>query len=206
MKTITILLVEDSLADACYVEKLLARTGEVVHAETLTEARVALSAEYDVVLLDLNLPDTKGLDTFQRMIDLASHLPIVILTGFDDEETSVKAVQLGAQDYILKDEVNRHSLLRTIRYAIERKKAEQDSKRMALLEQREEFMTALTHDLKNPLLGANRILELMAEQVLGPLSTDHTKLLLQLRDNNNLLLTLIQNLSEVDRVASTPVE
>jgi len=73
----------------------------------------------DVVLLDLSLPD-KGLETFSKILAHAKELPVIVLTGFDDEELAVKAVQGGAQDYIAKGSVNAHALMRSVRFAVER--------------------------------------------------------------------------------------
>ncbi len=198
-RNISVLLVEDSIPDARYVQEMLPRASyTVTRATSLDQARrQTIGNDFDIVLLDLSLPDGSGLETFESMSRWAPTIPIIILTGLDDEEVSVGAVKLGAQDYILKNEISEYILSRAIRYAIERKQAEESSKRLAILEQHEEFMATLTHDLKNPLIGANRILELMAEQALGMLSVEQSNMLLQLRDNNKLLLSMIQNLIEV---------
>lgn len=196
---ISILLVEDSVPDARYVQEMLRRpVYDVIHASSLSHAYDRVGERiFDVTLLDLSLPDSNGLETFESIVSRMPKTPIVILTGLDDEDVAIKAVQLGAQDYIFKKDISESTLIRTIRYSIERKQAEEKSKRLVVLEQREEFMATLTHDLKNPLIGANRLLELMAEQALGELSSEQSNLLLQLRDNNKMLLSMIQNLFEV---------
>lgn len=81
----------------------------------------------------------------------------------------------------------------------QRKQLEEKTKKLAVMERHEEFMATLTHDLKNPLIGANRILELMAQQMIGTVSPEQSRLLLQLRNNNMHLLSMIQNLIEVYR-------
>ncbi|MBX9693644.1 MAG: hybrid sensor histidine kinase/response regulator [Cyanobacteria bacterium] len=194
-----VLLVEDNLPDARFVQEMLSTPAfKVIHSNLLSDARDKIVAtNFDVVLLDLSLPDSEHLDTFQSMLEWIPNVPIIILTGLDDEEMAIRAVQLGAQDYIIKREISEYSLSRAIRYAIERKHTEENSKRLMILEQREEFMATLTHDLKNPLIGANRILEMMAQKDLGELSERQSNLLLHLRDNNKLLLSMIQNLIEV---------
>ncbi len=199
VKTISILLVEDSLPDARYVQQMLpSRAYEVLHTSSLAAAENCISNHvFDAILLDLSLPDANGLEAFEEMLGWSPTIPIVILTGLDDEDSSMRAVKLGAQDYVLKKEISEYTLSRAIRYAIERKGFDEHSKRLAVLESREEFMATLTHDLKNPLIGANRILELMAEQVLGVVSVEQAQLLLKLRDNNKLLISMIQNLIEV---------
>jgi two-component system, sensor histidine kinase and response regulator len=199
-KLISVLLVEDSLPDARYVQEMLSSNSyRVEHKVSLAQAQDCDPELFDVILLDLSLPDGTGLETFQSMFSWTPLRPIVILTGLDDEDFAISAVHLGAQDYILKKEISEHILSRTIRYSIERKQFQEHSKKLAVFEKHEEFMATLTHDLKNPLIGANRILELMAEQVMGVLSLEQSTLLLQLRDSNKRLLSMIQNLIEVYR-------
>ncbi len=199
---ISVLLIEDNKVDAIYVQKILPKHAfRFVHADRLEHARQAAQTnpDFDVILLDLSLPDESGIETVVSTISWANSIPIVILTGLTDEEVAVQAVKLGAQDYILKQELSPSILARTIRYAIERKQHEKDAKRLALLEKHEEFMATLTHDLKNPLIGNNLILELMAEQVMGVVSAEQANLLLNLRDSNSSLISMIQSLIDVYR-------
>lgn len=199
----SVLLIEDNAVDAIYVQKILPRHAyQFVHVDRLERARQAVqeNPDFDVILLDLSLPDETGIDTVISTMSWAnSSIPIVILTGLADEELSIQAVKLGAQDYIFKQELSPSNLARTIRYAIERKQHEKDAKRLALLEKHEEFMATLTHDLKNPLIGNNLILELMAEQVMGVVSAEQANLLLNLRDSNSSLISMIQSLIDVYR-------
>jgi DNA-binding NtrC family response regulator len=90
------------------------------------------AGDIDIVLLDLSLPDSLGLDTFTRVYDKAPCLPIIVLTGLDDEELAAKAVREGAQDYIIKGQVDSNLLARAIRYAIERKRAEKEREELIL--------------------------------------------------------------------------
>jgi len=124
-----VLLVEDSAADALLLRTTLesARsvTFQVTHVERLSEALSRVAQErFDVVLLDLSLPDSSGLDTVTRLHAQAPRLPIVILTGFDDETLAVEAVHAGAQDYLVKGQIEGRMLVRAIRYAIERQRAD----------------------------------------------------------------------------------
>ena len=124
----TILLVEDSAADACYVREILPSSRyEVDHVVSLAAAVQLLSEKkFDVILLDLSLPDGSGLDSVLAMVNIAQSTPIVILSGLDDEVIAIKAVKCGAQDYILKREATESTLCRAVRYAIERKFAEEE--------------------------------------------------------------------------------
>ena len=119
-----ILLVEDSHTDAQLVQGHLKRSEQafvVVRHTTLAAGLEQLTrGDIDVVLLDLNLPDSRGLDTFRALHRHALGIPIVVLSGEDDLGLALEAVKLGAQDYLTKGEFNRSSLTRSVRYAIER--------------------------------------------------------------------------------------
>ncbi len=128
-----ILLIEDSNTDALLIRSHLKKADaafDLRREERLDTGLAHLDrGDTDVVLLDLNLPDSSGLDTFRSVHRQAMHLPIVILSGQEDVQLAVDAVALGAQDYLPKGEVSRSSLSRSIRYAIERsrrQKAEQE--------------------------------------------------------------------------------
>jgi PAS domain S-box-containing protein len=129
MPAISVLLVEDNPGDARRVWEMLrdepAHSFEVERVERLATALQRLKASsVDVVLLDLNLPDSEGLATFARTHAEASHAPILVLAGVRDEELAMAAVREGAQDYLVKGQVDGDVLRRAIRYAIERKHAE----------------------------------------------------------------------------------
>jgi two-component sensor histidine kinase len=119
------LLVEDNPGDARLLQAVVAEVaaGRVswVTVERLSTALHQLRNEsFDVILLDLSLPDAHGLETFTKASEHASGIPIVVLTGTDDEELAVKTVQAGAQDYLVKGHTDGHLVLRAMRYAIER--------------------------------------------------------------------------------------
>ncbi len=122
---VRILLIEDDPDDVWVMRSLLGDRWdgpfELVHVELLSAglARCA-NDSFDVILLDLALPDSHGLETFLAMHAHAAGVPIVVLSGYDDEMTAMKAVQAGAEDYLVKGQVSDHLLVRSIRYAIER--------------------------------------------------------------------------------------
>ncbi len=124
-----ILLVEDNPGDARLLQEALVEAGsagfELVHVWRLDQALQRLKEErFDVILLDLSLPDGEGLDVVGRVSRQATGVPFVVLTGLDDEEMALKAVREGAQDYLVKGQVNGTLLTRALRYAVERKRAE----------------------------------------------------------------------------------
>ena len=142
---VRILLVEDDPEDVWIMRNLLSDRWdgpfELVHVELLS-AGVERCAEatFDIILLDLTLPDSRGLETFFVMHANANDVPIVVLSGYDDETTAVKAVQAGAQDYLVKGKVDDNLLVRSIRYAIERSRRRRVEQ--ALRDASEEFRAA----------------------------------------------------------------
>ena len=121
---------EDNAADARLVAEYLSDVDSPVrltHADGLEHAVEKLGQQtFHAVLLDLSLPDCQGIETFARAHAAAPNAPIVVLTGMDDEELALRAVREGAQDYLVKDRVDGHLLHHSIRYAIERKRAQRD--------------------------------------------------------------------------------
>lgn len=125
-----ILLVEDNTEVAQLMREMLLKARnvkfEVLRVDKLSACLKLLSEEQiDVVLLDLTLPDSSGFETFTQVYKQALHLPIIVLTGIDDETLATKTVREGAQDYIVKSEMDITLLVRAIRYAVERKKTEE---------------------------------------------------------------------------------
>ena len=128
-----ILLFEDNPADTRYIQEMLTEAGltdlDLRCVERLSAGLECLAeGEFDVILLDLGLPDSQGLDTFTRMYRQAPRLPIIVFSGLDDEEIAVNAVSSGAQDYMVKGQVSSNLLARAIRYATERKKMQNELK------------------------------------------------------------------------------
>lgn len=125
--TIRLLHVEDNSGDAAYIKELLADDTRVDYqvelVTLLAEGLQHLTRnETEIVLLDLSLPDSTGMDTFLKVKDAAPALPVIVMTGLADESLATRAVQEGAQDYLLKNTVDADLLIRSIRYAIEREK------------------------------------------------------------------------------------
>ena len=137
-ETVGVLLVEDNPGDARLVEIMLSEPGlmwdfDIRHSSRLGSALEELEgSDFDVVLLDLSLPDSQGMETVERIRSAASRTPVVVLSGRDDEEMALEALQGGADDYLVKGRGDGDLVARSIRYAIERKKAEE---RLAYLAQ-----------------------------------------------------------------------
>ncbi len=126
----TLLLVDDNPGDARLLREMLNEQGsqhtEFTHVEYMREAEKYLAEHLvDLILLDLGLPDAHGLAVVQRAHAVAPRVPLVVLTGMDDEMLASQALQEGAQDYLIKGQIDARSLLRSLRYAIERKAMEE---------------------------------------------------------------------------------
>ena len=122
-----ILVVEDNPGDAELIREMLPETGQLsFHTEWVSSLAAALTrlerAGLDIVLLDLSLPDSHGLATFHKLRQTVPGVPIIVLTGTDDDELAVAAVREGAQDYLVKGQISPSLMGRAIRYAVERQK------------------------------------------------------------------------------------
>ncbi len=330
------MLVEDNLPDATFVQELLPTDlYSITTATSLAAAqKTSKLSNFDIVLLDLSLPDSSGLQTFISISEELPNIPIVVLTGLKDDAVAARAIKYGAQDFVHKSALNEEALRRIIRYSIERSHAEgmlresankakaaeqylklalrasytgvwswqiltnqvsvddqmlamfglapeakvltvtdllnsvciedreriksalqtatelgqgydidfrviwkdgsehyiaatgnnifddagksivmagvcrditknkaeqKNAKRLVILEKHEDFIATLTHDLKNPLLGADRLLDLFLTGAVGELQPEQVKLLDLLRNSNAEMLALIKDLLEVYR-------
>ena len=123
-KPIRVLLVEDNPGDFRLIQEMFKESKanvELKWAEQLSTGLANLKEEmFDGLLVDLGLPDSQGIDTFRKIHDQAPQIPIVVLTGLADDGLAMRAVREGAQDYLVKGQIDSNLLIRAIRYAIER--------------------------------------------------------------------------------------
>jgi len=172
-QTITVLVVEDNPGDARLLREYLRESGpitfELTHAERLRDALKFMTLQdFDVVMLDLSLPDSQGLDTLRAVHRQVPDVPVVVLTGFADDVAALRAVQEGAQDYLIKGNVDSNLLVRSIRYAIDR------NRMMAELEQarRLEHYVA-THDVLTGLPNRQLFRDRLGQAVAEARREDH---------------------------------
>lgn len=164
-RTYKVLLIEDNPADALLFRETLADAGgnfRVTCAANLgaaIEQLIGSAAQWDIAVVDLTLPDSSGIETFERVLEAAPHVPIVIMSGVADEDLAIRAVQEGAQDYLVKGQVEPIWLARSLRYAIERKRMQDALQRgedrfQQLVEQASDAFFIV--DAENCLVDVNR--------------------------------------------------
>lgn len=133
--SIRILLVEDNPGDVLLVKELLSSSGidfSLKHASTLQETLlVCLEENFDIILLDLGLPDSIGVETLKKILLFNTRSPVVVMTGLDDEDIALESLRQGAQDYLVKSRLTGENLVRGIKYGIERKKIQDLLKKIA---------------------------------------------------------------------------
>jgi len=159
---IKVLLVEDSPDDAELIRRSLRRIRSIAvkvqWSPSLSSAFENLASEtFDVVVTDLGLPESKGIESFLKIHARYPNVPVIVLTGLSDEELAVKAVRSGAQDYLVKGEEDSASLLKAIRYSIERQRLltelEDKLREIRRLErERKSILSMFAHDIKNAII------------------------------------------------------
>lgn len=175
LETVEILLFEDNPGDTGLIEFMLEESTdfsyELKNVETLNEGLELLKYHsFDVILLDLGLPDSDGIETFIEVNRKCHETPIIILTGLTDERTGINAVKMGAQDYLVKGQVESKLLERSIKYSIERKKAEEKIQIFAnIVESSDDAI--ITKSFDGTILswnnGAERIYGYSADEITG---------------------------------------
>ena len=215
-RPIRVLLVEDNPGDVRLASEMLKVPGQARY-EQIVHERLSAALEYldrhsvDVVLLDLSLPDSQGLETLTRMQRANPELPIVILSGLADEQVALSAVQLGAQDYIVKGHKHGDIMARSIRYAIERKRGhlsliEALEKAELASRSKSEFLANMSHELRTPLNAIIGFSEMMEQQILGELSDKYRDYAGSIRSSGAHLLDIINDILDIARIEAGDTE
>jgi signal transduction histidine kinase len=192
----TILLIEDNAADARLLREMFkeqeSRHVEFAHVDCMGAAEKYLSEHaVDIILLDLGLPDSQGLAAIRRAHAAAPRVPLVVLTGFDDESLAEQAIQEGAQDYLIKGQIERRGLLRALRYATERKRLER---------LKDEFVSTVSHELRTPLTSIAGSLGLLVGNAVGELPDAMARLLSIAHTNSQRLARLVDDILDIEKM------
>lgn len=227
---LAILLIEDDLAEARFLQEILkgfrVKQFNLVHVKRLAEALQKLERDgFDVILLDLTLPDSQGLASLKSIIYSAPDLPVVVLTNTNDDELAIEAVRQGAQDYLVKRKVNGEGLVRSLRYAIERKRVAQTLRaenqalvcqvreRTAELDKvrelnqiKSEFVSMLSHDFRNPINTVLASAGLLQERESKLTEQQKLALFQMIRSAGNNMVRLLDEILLVGRADADSLE
>jgi len=179
MRALRILLIEDNPGDARLTQLLLEEASdfafEMTHVTSFEQGMAAIGdGIFDIALVDLSLGDSHGIETVRHMHQRAPLMPMIVLSGLEDETMAMAALQEGAQDYLVKGQGDGNLIKRAIRYAMERKRVEAqlvDTKNTAEAASRAktEFLANMSHELRTPLNAIIGFSEILKQEPLGPL-------------------------------------
>jgi signal transduction histidine kinase len=203
---VSVLLVEDNPGDARLIREALSEPGPHQHhvdwVERLAPALDRLAGGgVDVVLLDLSLPDSSGLGTLSAVTTAAPTVPVVVLTGLDDDAADTAALQGGAQDYLVKRWMEPEVLARSIRLAIERHRLRREFEALQAerLETRGRFLSHVSHELRTPLTAIYQYACLIRDGLGGPVTGEQLDYLGVILRNAKSLTDMIGDLLEATR-------
>jgi signal transduction histidine kinase len=191
-----ILLVEDNVGDARLIREMLKEQGshstELTHVDCMSAAEKHLAErEVDIILLDPGLPDAQGLGAIRRLHAAAPSIPLVVLTGLDDDLLAAQALQEGAQDYLIKGQIEKRPLLRALRYATERKRLER---------LKDEFVSTVSHELRTPLTSITGSLGLLMGNAAGNLPDSARRLVAVAHTNSLRLVRLVNDILDIEKM------
>ena len=203
-----VLLIEDNPGDADLVRLRLVEGKSPVDVNCVNRLSDGLESLQEsspsVILLDLNLPDSQGAETFRKVLQKAPNVPVVILSGQDDEALAIKALHQGVQDYLVKGAFSSSSLDRAMRYAVERQALLRslEISRKQQLEFKNQFLSHVSHELRTPLTCIHQFVSILYDGLAGEVSPeqrDHLKTILK---SVNQLGAMVRDLLEASRAES----
>jgi signal transduction histidine kinase len=199
-----VLLIEDNPGDADLVRLRLVERKfkvDVDYVQRLSDGLLSLEQRPAVVLLDLNLPDSQGAETFRKVLEKAPGVPIVILSGQEDEALAIKALHQGVQDYLVKGAITGGELDRAMRHAIERQALLRslDMSRNQQLEFKDQFLSHVSHELRTPLTCIHQYVSLLLDGIAGDLNPEQHGHMTTILKSVNQLGAMVHDLLEASR-------
>jgi signal transduction histidine kinase len=212
-QTLQVLLVEDNPGDARLLQETLREshsiTVELTHLDCMKDALTHLTTKVaNIVLLDLGLPDASGLVAVRALHAVAPRIPVVVLTGLDDDALAAQALQEGAQDYLVKGQIHAPMLVRALRHSIERKRiqVETEQVRKLQLQLRDDFISTVSHELRTPLTSIRGGLGLIDAGSLGKLPEKAEPMVRIALQNSERLVRIINDILDVEKIKSGGVQ
>ena len=210
--SLKILLVDDSAQDRMLFAREIAKSAQPIELEQVASGEEALSQieseQYDVILLDFIMPAMTGMEVLKVLHDLKEFdTPIIILSGVDEERQMEECIRFGAQDYIVKSEADHRLVMRTIKYAIQRKKIEsalRAAKNEAVFasDAKNQFIANISHDLRTPFTAIKGTVDLLVGGIVPDLPDKALELLEITSQNTNRAITLVNDLLDVKQMES----
>jgi len=208
-KTLRVLLVEDNAGDVRLLREMFsnekADSFELTHLVRMRDAEAHLAkGDVDIVLLDMGLPDAHGIETVQRARAVAPAIPLIVLTGLEDEALAAEAMKAGAQDYLIKGQIENRALPRALRHAIERHRmqVETDRVRVVQMQLKDEFLSHVSHELRAPLSSIHSFTSIIVDGLAGETSRQQDEYLEIIRKNVEQLQAMIEDLLMVTQAHS----
>ena len=203
-----VLLIEDNPGDADLVRLRLVESKpsiDVSCVHRLSEALASLAENPPaLILLDLNLPDSQGAETFRKILDKAPGVPVVILSGQNDEALAMKALHQGVQDYLVKGAITSAELDRAMRYAVERQALLRslEMSRKQQLEFKNQFLSHVSHELRTPLTCIHQYVTILLDGLAGEMTPEQREHLGTILKSVNQLGAMVRDLLEGSRAES----
>jgi sigma-B regulation protein RsbU (phosphoserine phosphatase) len=206
-----VLLIEDNPGDADLVRLRLVEADYAANISSVSRLSDGLSSmaelQPSVVLLDLNLPDSRGADTYRKVLAQAPDVPVVILSGQDDEVLAMNALHQGVQDYLVKGDMTSRQLERAMRYAIERQALihSLEISRRQQLEFKNQFLSHVSHELRTPLTCIHQFVTILLDGLAGEINPEQRDHLRTALNSVHQLQAMIRDLLEATRAESKKI-
>lgn len=208
-----LLLIEDSPSDGtligAYLQEGLLGSVELARVQRLQSGLSWLSEDnIDAVLLDLGLPDSSGLNTYQRVQHEYPDMPVVIISALADLDVAEQAVSLGAQDFVIKGELTPTTLVRAVIYAVARQGVlfRHDRVLHDEIATKDRFLSHVSHELRTPLAAIHQFVSLVADETTGPLLAEQRECLVGAMRNIRQLSSMVDDLLAVTRLGSALID